>query len=152
MRRLALPLAAGAFLALLGLLLVSALRPGPPTDGPALAVELRCPDCAGLSVAESASRSAAEIRRQIDALLAAGRTPGEVRQHFVDRYGEWILLAPRSPLPWAVPVVLLGLGVGGFALWLRGRPRPAPARVADAEPASRVAVRRVTDEAEALDA
>lgn len=158
MRRLALPLAAGALLALLGLLLVAALRPPAPVDGAALAGELRCPDCAGLSVAESPSRSAAEIRRQIDALLAEGRTPDEVRQHFVDRYGEWILLAPRSPLPWLVPAALLLLGAGGFAAWLRGLRATSASAAAEAaaadEPAAgrSAAARRVGEEAEALDA
>lgn len=149
MRRLALPLAAGVLLALAGLAVVSLLRPSTASDAATLATELRCPDCEGLSVAESPTRSAAEIRRQITALLADGATPDQVRQHFVDRYGEWILLAPRSPLPWLAPVALLVLGVAGFGLWLRRGPAaPAP-------PASRApddATRRVADEAEALDA
>lgn len=149
MRRLALPLAAGVLLALAGLAVVSLLRPSTASDAATLATELRCPDCEGLSVAESPTRSAAEIRRQITALLADGATPDQVRQHFVDRYGEWILLAPRSPLPWLAPVALLVLGVAGFGLWLRRGPAaPAP-------PASRApddAARRVADEAEALDA
>jgi cytochrome c-type biogenesis protein CcmH len=149
MRRLALPLAAGVLLALAGLVFVSLLLPSTASDAATLSTELRCPDCEGLSVAESPTRSAAEIRRQINALLADGATPDQVRQHFVDRYGEWILLAPRSPLPWLAPVALLALGVAGFGIWLRRRPgradSPTPAAPGDA-------ARRVADEAEALDA
>lgn len=149
MRRLALPLAAAVLLALAGLAVVNLLRPSAPAHAATLASELRCPDCEGLSVAESPTRSAAEIRRQISALLADGATPDQVRQHFVDRYGEWILLAPRSPLPWLAPVALLALGVTGFVLWLRRRPRRVTPSTA---PAPDDAARRVADEAEALDA
>ena len=162
MRRLALPLAAGALLAIVGLAIGAALRaPGTTHASPAaaLAEELRCPDCEGLSVAASPSTSAAEIRRQIDALLAEGRTPAEVRQHFVDRYGEWILLAPRSPLPWLAPIVLAAVGIGAFAAWLsRRRASPPGGTPADRQQdaAARrpqgAAARRVSEEAEALDA
>lgn len=149
MRRLALPLAAGALLALTGIALLGLLRPAAAPPAATLAGELRCPDCEGLSVAESPTRSAAEIRRQIDVLLAEGRSPDEVRQHFVDRYGEWILLAPRSPWPWIAPLLLLAAGVAGFGLWLRRRGRvTAPPPPGDAGAAGR----RVADEAEALDA
>lgn len=149
MRRLALPLAAGVLLAIAGLAVVGLLRPSGASNTAILASELRCPDCEGLSVAESPTRSAAEMRRQIDALLAEGATPDQVRQHFVDRYGEWILLAPRSPLPWLAPVALLAVGLAVFGRWLRGRPDrvAAPASTAPSD-----AARRVADEAEALDA
>lgn len=149
MRRLALPIAAGVLLALAGLAVVGLLRPSNASDAATLATELRCPDCEGLSVAESPTRSAAAIRGQITALLADGATPDQVRQHFVDRYGEWILLSPRSPLPWLAPIALLALGVAGFWRWLRRR-SGAPAPPA-AEPRTD-ATRRVADEAEALDA
>ncbi|HJT64391.1 MAG TPA: cytochrome c-type biogenesis protein CcmH, partial [Candidatus Limnocylindria bacterium] len=59
-----------------GALLV--LRPAtPPTQADqarAIAAELRCPDCAGLSAADSPTQAAAEIRREVEAQLAAGRT------------------------------------------------------------------------------
>ena len=152
MRRLALPLAIGALLAIVGLTAGTLLRPSAPdpaATAASLAGELRCPDCEGLSVSESPSRSAAEVRRQIEALLAEGRTPEAVRQHFVDRYGEWILLAPRSPLPWLAPAALLLVAVAAFALWIRGRaPAPHPVLGGEVTPAAR----RVREEAEALDA
>ena len=150
MSRLALPLAAGVLLALAGLAVVGLLRPSGASDAATLATELRCPDCEGLSVAESPTRSAAAIRSQITALLADGATPDQVRQHFVDRYGEWILLSPRSPLPWLAPIAALAMGVAGFWTWLR-RPRP-PALAPPAAAPRTDAARRVADEAEALDA
>ena len=59
--------------------------------------------------------SAREIRRQIDELVAAGATDEEVRAHFVDRYGEWILLAPSSPAVWVLPFVVPWRAVMGAA-------------------------------------
>lgn len=150
------PLVAAAALIALGMVIaVNLLRPSPaPTlagQAALLAAELRCPDCAGVSIAESPTSSAAEIRRQIDALLADGRTPDEVRQHFVDRYGEWILLSPRLPIAWILPAIALAIGVTGLVAWLRPRPPLAgdPAAHATTTDADR---RRVRDEAEALDA
>ena len=147
-------LAAAALVALTMVVAVTVLAPAPtPTlaeQADQLAAELRCPDCAGVSIAESPSRSAAEIRRQIDALLAEGRTADEVRDHFVDRYGQWILLSPRLPIAWALPAIALVLGVVALVAWLRPR-TSEPSREAGSG-ASDADRRRVRDEAEALDA
>lgn len=149
MRRTLPAVAIGCLLALVALL---ALRPGTtPTDAEradALAHELRCPDCAGLSVADSPTTSAQEMRRQIGELLAGGSTDDEVRQHFVDRYGEWIRLAPSSPVAWLIPFAVLIAGVGAFAAWLLRRESP-PAPTA---PVSADERQRLREEAEALDA
>jgi cytochrome c-type biogenesis protein CcmH len=141
--------AIGCVLALVALF---ALRPGsPPTDAQrsdALAHELRCPDCAGLSVADSPTTSAQEMRRQIGDLIAAGATDAEVRQHFVDRYGDWIRLAPSSPVVWLIPFAVVIAGVGALTAWLLRRPSsssPTASISADER-------RRLRDEAEALDA
>jgi cytochrome c-type biogenesis protein CcmH len=153
MRRYALPIAIAALLALAALVLVDALSPAAPLSQAEQAVqiagELRCPDCQSLSVADSQTAAAAAIRRQIVALLEAGQTPAQVRQHFVDRYGEWILQAPRSALVWLLPGAAVLLGTGLLAWWLRrGRPAVAPAT----QPAGAPIRDRVRDEVEQLDA
>lgn len=115
----------------------------------AVARELRCPDCQGLSVADSPTSSAAEIRRQIDEMIASGASEDEVRDHFVDRYGEWILLAPSAPLLWIVPIAVALAAATGLALWLlRPRQRAVP-RAFEADDGVR---RRVHEEADAIDA
>jgi cytochrome c-type biogenesis protein CcmH len=153
MRRLALPIAVAALLALGALVLFDALGPAPAStraeQAAQIAGELRCPDCQSLSVAESQTAAAAAIRRQIVALLDAGQTPEQVRQHFVDRYGEWILQAPRSPLVWLLPGAAVLLGIGILAWWLR---RGGAAQVPAAPPAGDPIRDRIRDEVEQLDA
>lgn len=147
-----LALAVAAAVALAAVLALGGLRPT-ATDraeqARAIAAELRCPDCQALSVADSPTEAAAEIRRQIDEMLAAGRTSDEVRAHFVDRYGEWILLSPSAPVAWLVPPLALVAGAGLVAAWLlrrRGVSSPVAPAAPDAD------VRRVREEADALDA
>ena len=153
MRRLLPAIALGAVLALAALLLVYALRPGPdPTAlqrADALATELRCPDCQGLSVADSPTSSAREIRRRIDELVAEGASDQAVRDHFVARYGEWILLAPSSPLPWVIPIAVVLAGAAGMAAWLAARRRTDVAAPASITPEQRSGLH---EEVEALDA
>jgi cytochrome c-type biogenesis protein CcmH len=90
-----------------------------------IASGLRCPVCLNLSVADSPSRLAGEMRSEIQTRLRAGQSPDQIRAFFIDRYGEWILLEPpRSGLnwvPWAVPIVAL---VSGVAIWVAVVRRP----------------------------
>ncbi len=142
--------AAGALLALVALIALLWVNAPPPTAAErsdALSGELRCPDCQGLSVADSQTTAASEIRRQVDELVVSGATDDEVRAHFVDRYGEWILLGPRVPAFWLMPLIVVLAGTASLVLWLRGRSLEAtPPEPTDA------ARRRVREEAEALDA
>ena len=100
----------------------------------AIAAGLRCPVCQNLSVADSPSRLAGEMRAEVEGQLRAGRTDDEVRAFFVARYGEWVLLEPRSLLPFLVPIVAVLVGVGAWAVVVvRRRPRAERTEVTDAE-------------------
>ena len=146
--------AVGGALALIAIGALAVMQPGaePTAAGraDALARELRCPDCQGLSVADSPTASAQEIRRQIEALVAGGATDDEVRGHFVARYGEWIRLAPTSPVTWIVPFAVVLAGVAALGAWLTSRGRPSQ-HASDAGPSAEER-RGLREEAEALDA
>ncbi|HET9011269.1 MAG TPA: cytochrome c-type biogenesis protein CcmH [Gemmatimonadaceae bacterium] len=94
----------------------------------AVASQLRCPVCQGLSIQDSPSELAQSMRSVVRDQLAAGRTPDEVKAYYVSKYGEWILLAPEASgfnlVAYLVPVVVV---VGGILLivvavrrWTRG--------------------------------
>lgn len=152
MRRWVPAIAAGCLLALVAVAVLIAVRPSADRTAPqradALAAELRCPDCQGLSVADSPTASGREIRRQIDELIAGGATDDEVRAHFVARYGEWIRLAPSAGAAWAIPFLVVAAGVLLLAAWLARR-RPAASTAGEIPAEER---RRLREEAEALDA
>lgn len=145
--------ALGGVLALVAVAVVLTLaQGGSATDAErtdALAAELRCPDCQGLSVSDSQTAAAREIRRQIDELVASGASDDEVRAHFTSRYSEWILLAPTSPWFWVIPFAAVLGGLVALGAWLvRRRPAAAPASPTLTDQQRR----RLHDEAEALDA
>lgn len=81
----------------------------------ALAAQLRCPVCQQLSVRDSPSKVARTFRVRIRELVASGRSDDEVRDFFVARYGDWILLSPprrgTGLLVWVLPPALLLAGL-----------------------------------------
>ncbi|HSK29766.1 MAG TPA: cytochrome c-type biogenesis protein CcmH [Candidatus Limnocylindria bacterium] len=86
-----------------------------------IATELRCVVCQNLSVADSPSEMAQQMRAVVREQLQAGKTPDEVREFFVSKYGEWVLLKPKttgfSALLWILPFAALGFGIIA-ALWV----------------------------------
>lgn len=120
----------------------------------ALARELRCPVCQNLSVEDSPSRVAAKFRARIRELVVAGRSDDQIREYFVARYGQWILLSPpRQGIGlalWATPLVLLVAGLAVVLLVVRrwsARSRALAAYVAQ-DPAALDRARRRLDELE----
>jgi len=114
-----------------------------------IAAQLRCVVCQSLSVADSPSETAHQMRELIRERLAAGETPDQVTAYFVDKYGLWILLAPPrqgfSLLVWVVPYagLLGGLVLVGFVVrrWSR-RARTAPVEARPVDEATRQRIRR----------
>src|SRR5690606_1293694 len=57
-------------------------------DVRALAAELRCPVCQGLSLQDSPSELSQEMKDVIRAQLEEGQTREQVKAYFVSKYGE----------------------------------------------------------------
>ncbi|MBI4608807.1 MAG: cytochrome c-type biogenesis protein CcmH [Candidatus Rokubacteria bacterium] len=102
-----------------------------------IAAQLRCPVCQNLSVADSPSEMAREMRDVIREQLRAGKTPEEIKAYFLSKYGDWILLSPRprglSLLVWIGPFAAAAVGIAvavrAVRRWTRRsgvRERPAP--------------------------
>ena len=131
MRRWALPVLA---LVAASVTLVVVLLGGPGSPGSMeervhqVAAGLRCPVCQSLSVADSSSQVAREMRAEIARDLGAGKSPQEIRDEFAAAYGDWVLLSPPKEgldlVVWLVPLAaLLGggvLAVSALRRWLAG--------------------------------
>jgi len=96
--------------------------------------ELRCLVCRSETIADSNAQLAADLRRQLRELMAAGKSDEEIMQYMTDRYGDYVLysppLAPRTWILWAAPVLLLvGGGVAAAVVIAR------KSRLPDTDPA-----------------
>ena len=100
--------------------------PDPEARAYNLSVRLKCPICAGESIAGSQTDLAQDLRARIEEEIAAGSTDDEIIAMFVASYGEQVLLDPPSTgwgaALWAVPLgVLIAGGVAIFGLRRRDR-------------------------------
>lgn len=141
-------LVVAAVVALLGLVRAASPDPTPtmPERVAAVSATIRCPTCQGLSIQDSPSILATGSRQIVEQQLRAGRTPDQVRQYFVDRYGTSALLSPQSDGPgllaWLLPAA--ALPAAGWWGWRRLR-RPGSGLVAEAQPEADAALARSRD-------
>jgi cytochrome c-type biogenesis protein CcmH len=97
-----------------------------------LAEELRCLVCQNQTIADSNAPLALDLRNQIRAQIAQGRSDSQIREYMVDRYGDFVLYRPpfkaSTAILWAGPFALLLFGAGiAFAIMRRrGRARSVP--------------------------
>jgi cytochrome c-type biogenesis protein CcmH/NrfF len=96
----------------------------------ALAVQIRCAVCQGISIQDSPSALAREMREVVRDQLRAGRTEEEVKAYFVSKYGEWILLEPPAHglnlAIYLLPVLLVVGGAAGLVVVVRRWTGKAP--------------------------
>jgi cytochrome c-type biogenesis protein CcmH len=97
----------------------------------ALEKELRCLVCQNQTLAESNAPLAVDLRNQVRAQLAQGKSDREVIDWLVARYGDFVLYRPplqsNTVLLWAGPFIFLLGGFYALARFLRRRRVPAPA-------------------------
>ena len=96
-----------------------------------LAAELRCVMCQNQSLADSNALIALELRREVLDLIRAGKTDAQVKDHLVQRYGEFVLYKPRVEgrtwLLWLGPALILLAGAAlVVALVRRKSAQPVP--------------------------
>jgi len=97
----------------------------------ALEKELRCLVCQNQTLAESNAPLAVDLRNQVRAQLAQGKSDREVIDWLVARYGDFVLYRPplksNTVLLWAGPFIFLLGGFYALARLLRRRRVPPPA-------------------------
>jgi cytochrome c-type biogenesis protein CcmH len=75
---------------------------------------LRCPVCQGLSVADSPSEMAVNMKGQVRELLARGYTQEQILGYFERSYGQFVLLKPKfngvSAAVWILPLLAIAIG------------------------------------------
>ncbi|HEX2198954.1 MAG TPA: cytochrome c-type biogenesis protein [Burkholderiales bacterium] len=101
-----------------------------------LAHELRCLVCQNQTIADSNAPLAVDLRNEIRAQLAAGKSERDVIDFMVARYGDFVLYRPPFKAAtlalWLGPFVLLALGA--LVFWRRvARRRPQHADLSDAD-------------------
>ena len=94
--------------------------------------ELRCLVCQNQSIAESNAPLAEDLRNQVRAQIASGRSDAEIIEFLTARYGDFVRYRPafkgKTLLLWLGPFVLLvGAALAATRFIRRSRAGPAAA-------------------------
>lgn len=115
-----------------------------------IASAIRCPVCQGLSIADSPSEMAQNMKAQVRNLLARGYTRPQIESYFERSYGQFVLLKPKfkgiNSLVWTLPVFALLLGIGIVVIKMKNLSRDAPAKTEVAQQPSNPATQQPTDD------
>lgn len=95
---------------------------------------LRCPVCQGMSIADSPSEMAINMKGQVRELLARGYTEDQILKYFELSYGQFVLLRPKTPIIWMLPVLALLIGAVIVVLKLRKLEQQPPPPAAKPQP------------------
>lgn len=111
---------------------VRAIDQEPPLQDPErqalyerLTHEVRCLVCQNQTVADSTAPLAADLRREIYAMVEEGRSEEDIKTFLLDRYGDFVLYKPRflfsTALLWLAPGLLLLAGALAIGVVVRRR-------------------------------
>jgi cytochrome c-type biogenesis protein CcmH len=88
-----------------------------------VASQLRCPVCQGLSIQDSPSELAVQMKQVVRDQLKGGKSPDEIKAYFVSKYGEWVLLEPPARgfnlAVYLAPLAMLLAGAGLIVVTVR---------------------------------
>ena len=90
-----------------------------------LTLELRCLQCQNESIRDSNAALAVDLRRELRAMLLAGKTDEEIIRFLTDRYGDFVLYKPpfvaRTVVLWLAPGLALLGGLAAVVIVVRRR-------------------------------
>jgi cytochrome c-type biogenesis protein CcmH len=99
--------------------------------------QFRCLVCQNQTIADSDAPLAADLRNQVRAHVAAGKSDDDVRAYLTARYGDFVLYKPRLSAQtfvlWIGPFVVLAFGLVAAVRFAR-RQRASVATTAPADP------------------
>jgi len=105
-----------------------------------LVAELRCPKCQNTNLAGSDAGLADDLKDRVHLLLRQGASDDEIRQHMIDRYGDFVSykppMRPATWLLWWGPLVLLVIGLA--VMLFRRQPAQKRAKPLDPEEKKRL--------------
>ena len=85
-----------------------------------IANNLRCPTCTALSIQQSETPFALQLRSALFEQLQQNKNTTEIYDFFTERYGLWILRKPPvqgfHSIAWIFPIMFVALGA--FLIWL----------------------------------
>ena len=106
-----------------------------------LTASLRCPTCENQAINDSDAPVSGDMRDRVYLLLNEGVSDMEIREHMVERFGDYVLYNPRlegrTYLLWGLPMGLVVFGALLVVLVVRAR-RNASARELSAEERARL--------------
>jgi len=77
--------------------------------------ELRCPKCQSSNLAGSNSPISNDLKREVYELVVEGKSSKQIKDHLVDRYGNFIIynppIEPATYALWFGPFILILLSV-----------------------------------------
>lgn len=102
-----------------------------------LTASMRCPTCQNQAINDSDAPVSGDMRDRVYQLLHDGRSDIEIRDHMVQRFGEYILYNPRfegrTYLLWGLPAVLVVAGGILVLLMVRARRNASARALSDEE-------------------
>ncbi|HRE18854.1 MAG TPA: cytochrome c-type biogenesis protein CcmH [Rhodocyclaceae bacterium] len=91
----------------------------------ALTEQLRCLVCQNQSIADSHAELAMDLKREVRAMIAAGKSDKEIIDFMVARYGDFVLYNPplktTTVLLWLGPLLLMLVAAITLIRYLRRR-------------------------------